>query len=218
MDCEQVGDQLLEALSTGEGSPWSGLVARHLEGCEACRGELERLDQTWALLGRWPEPAPGEEVRARLGRRVRRQLVKEAILTVSGWVPAVLAAAIGVALSLGLSLLIPYPFLVALCRRVFQVSDLNAVPYLVAGAAYGIPLVLGVWVLRKRVLAGAVIGSLEASVLFLVILAPYVIAQCREFAPALRVAFVLGLGVGAVLWSLAGLGLARLARVGAVPA
>jgi hypothetical protein len=53
------------------------------------------------------------------------------------------------------------------------------------------------------------IGGVEASVIFLVILAPLVIAQCREFTPALRVAFVSGLGVGAVGSTLAGLGLVR---------
>lgn len=210
MECERVGDQLLALLPSGEGRQWPEPVTRHLEGCEACRAELEALSQGWALLGSWPEALPREEIGADLARRVRRQLVRESVLTVSGWTPAVLAAVIGVGLSLGLSLLVPYSILVSLCRQALQVSDPHVVPYLLAGMAYGVPLALGVWILRKRALGGALIGSLEASLLFLVILAPYVIAQCREFPPSLQVAFVSGLAAGAVVSSLAGLGLTRL--------
>jgi len=214
MECERVGDQLLALLPSGEGRQWPEPVTRHLEGCEACRAELEALSQGWALLGSWPEALPREEIGADLARRVRRQLVRESVLTVSGWTPAVLAAVIGVGLSLGLALLVPYSILVSLCRQVLQVSDPHAAPYLVAGMAYGVPLALGVWILRQRVLSGALIGGLEASLIFLVILAPYVIAQCREFAPPLQVAFVSGLVGGAVVSGVVGLWLARLVSFG----
>lgn len=143
MDCEQVRDQFLSGLSTGERDPGSDLVRRHLEGCESCRAELESLGETWALLGRWPEVAPGDEVRVRLLRRVRRELLRESVLTVRGWVPAVLAAVIGVGLSLGLSLMVPYSLLVSWCQRVLSAFEPQAAPYLVAGMAYGMPLALG---------------------------------------------------------------------------
>jgi predicted anti-sigma-YlaC factor YlaD len=211
MDCEQVRDQILTLLPEGRDAHWPEAVARHLEGCEGCREEVDALSRTWTLLGQWPESTPGEEVRSRLLRRIRRQLLRESVLTVSGWVPAVLASVIGVGLSLALSLLVPYSSLVSLCREALQLSDPHAAPYLLGGMAYGLPLALGVWIFRRRALRGALIGSLEASFLFLVILAPYVIAQCREFPPALQVAFVSGLGGGAVVASLAGLWLARLA-------
>lgn len=216
MDCEQVRDQLVAMLPAGEGARWPEPVARHLEGCQDCRAELEALGRTWALLGRWPEALPRQEIRASLVRRVRRRLLRESVLTVSGWTPAVLAAVTGVGLSLGLSLLVPYSFLVSLCRQALQVSDPHAAPYLLAGMAYGVPLAVGAWILRKRARGNTLIRSLEASLLFLVILAPYVIAQCREFAPALQVAFVSGLGGGAVVSSLAGLGLARLVPFGKI--
>lgn len=216
MDCERVRAEFVSLLSPAEANPWSEPVARHLEGCEGCRAELESLSRTWALLDRWPEAAPGAEIRTRLARGVRRQLVRESVLTVSGWAPAVLAAAIGVGLSLGLSLLVPYSFLVSLCRRALEVSELHAAPYLLAGAVYAIPLALGTRVLRKRVPSGALIGSLEASLLFVVILAPYVIARCREFAPILQIAFLSGLGVGAVLWSLTGVWFGRPAPFGGI--
>lgn len=209
--CEQAMEALLEARLTGLEEPGSGPVATHLAECANCRAEMEGLSRVWAALGRLPEVSPGDRVRVRLLRRVRRALVRETVLTVGGWVPAVLAAAVGVALSLALSLLVPYPLLVSVCQKVLQLAEGHATPYFVAGAAYGVPLALGAWVLRRRLPRGGMIGGLEATALFLVILAPYVIAECREFAPALRAAFVSGLGGGAVVSSLVGLALARLA-------
>ncbi|MGH7322159.1 MAG: hypothetical protein ACRELA_21410 [Candidatus Rokuibacteriota bacterium] len=209
MDCERVRDQFLRELVPDEGDPWPEPVRRHLEGCEGCRTEVGDLRRIWAALGQLPEAEPGAEVGTRLMRRVRRQVIREAVLTVSGWVPAVLAAVVGVTLSLGLALLVPYSSLVSLCQQALQLPEHNAAPYLLAGMAYGVPLALGVWILRHHAVSGTLVGGVEASVLFLAILAPFVIAQCREFAPTLRVAFVSGLGVGAVGSALAGLGLVR---------
>jgi predicted anti-sigma-YlaC factor YlaD len=209
MDCERVRDEFLSELVTGEDHACPEPVRRHLEGCEGCRTELGELHRVWAALGQLPEAEPGAEVATRLMRRVRRQVIREAVLTVGGWVPAVLAAVVGVTLSLGLAFVLPYPSLVSLCQEALRLSEDSVPPYLLAGTAYGVPLALGVWILRRHAVSGTVIRGVEASVLFLAILAPFVIAQCREFAPALRVAFVSGLGVGAVGSTLAGLGLVR---------
>src|SRR5262249_44055770 len=145
----------------------------------------------------------------RLMRRIRWQRSRAAVLTLSGWVPAVLAAAVGVGMSLTLSLVVPYSALVALCQEALRVSDRHAEPYVLAGIAYRAPLGLGAWILRRRLVSGALIGGLEASLLFLVILAPYVIVECQEFAPVLRAAFLSGMGVGALGSSLAAFGLSR---------
>ncbi|MBI4240073.1 MAG: hypothetical protein HY613_00015 [Candidatus Rokubacteria bacterium] len=212
MECEEVREWVLALLAVGEQAQWPEPVRRHVEGCQGCQVELGALSRTWGLLGQWPETPPGEEIRARVVWRARRRLLTESVLTVSGWTPAVLAAVIGVGVSLGLSLLVPYSLLISLCRQALQVSDPHVMPYLLAGMAYGAPLALGAWILRRRAL-GLVIGSLETSALFLVILAPYVVVQCREFPPALQVAFISGLAGGAVLSSLAGLWLARLTLV-----
>ncbi len=209
MDCERVRDEAIGGLPLSAGARWPDPVRRHLEGCGACRTELGDLGRIWAALGQLREAVPSEEVGVRLMRRVRRLRLREAVLTVSGWVPAVRAAAVGVGISLGFSLLVPYSFLVSLCREALRVSDLHAAPYLLAGIAYGVPLALGAWMLRRRVVNGTLIGGLEISVLFLVILAPYTVIQCREFAPPLQAAFLAGVGAGAVVSSLAGLGLPR---------
>jgi predicted anti-sigma-YlaC factor YlaD len=214
MECDQAREELASRLITEAGGPWPEAVTVHVEACAACRAELETLRETWALLARWPEVRPGEEVRARLLRQVRRRLVRESVTTVAGWTPAVLAAAVGVGLSLGLSLLIPYSALVSLCRKALQVTEAHAGAYLLAGLMYGLPLAAGAWLIARRAVVGAVVGSLEASLLFLLILAPYVVVQCREFAPALQVAFVSGLAGGALVSSLAALGLARLVPFG----
>lgn len=217
MQCEQAREQFSALLRADEGVQWPEALSRHLRGCQDCRAELNGIQETWRLLGQWPEAEPAPGVGTRVASQVRRQLLRESVLTVSGWTRAVLAAVVGVGVSLGLSLLVPYSLLISLCQQALQVSDPHTVPYLLAGMAYGVPLALGVWILRGQALSG-VIGSLEASALFLVILAPYVIAQCREFAPPFQAAFVSGLAGGAVVSSLVGLWLARLVSFGRIQA
>lgn len=210
MECAPAREELAWALTGVAEGRWPAPVTAHLTACAACQAELQALRETWELLAQWAEASPGEEVRARLLQRVRRQLVKESVLTVSGWTPAVLAAVVGVGLSLVLSLLVPYSLLVSVCRQALQVSDSHAGALLLAGMAYGLPLAASMWLIRRRALVASVLGSIEASLLFLVILAPYVIAECREFAAPLRAAFVSGLAGGALVSSFAGLALSRL--------
>lgn len=207
MDCGQVRDRLLASWVIGETGAWRGDVARHLERCEACRAEAEALARPWAVLGGWPDASPSEGIRRRLLRRVRRRLLRDAVLSI----PPVLAAGIAVVLSLVLWWLLPYAVLVSRCRAALQVPETHPAPYLLAGLAYGLPLAAGVWVLRRRALLGALAGSLDAAVLFFVILAPWVLSQCRDFAPLFQAAFLTGMGAGAMAAGLAGLGLARLA-------
>ncbi len=198
MECEQVRDRLVTFLPVGQKARWPEPVFRHLEDCASCRAERESLSRTWALLGRLPEAAPRKEVERRLMRRIRLEVLKESVLTVQGWAPAALASVIGVGLSIGLSLVIPYALLVSLCRRVIQGSGPYGLPYLVAGMAYGVPLAMAVWLIRRRMQGGLVIRSVEASGLFLVMLMPYVILRCREFTPADLVTFASGLAGAAV--------------------
>jgi hypothetical protein len=141
-------------------------------------------------------------------------MLREWLLTIGGWLPAGLAAALGVGLSLGLALLMPYASLVSACQKVLQLGEAHPAPYWLAGVTYGVPLAVGAWVLRRRAAAGGVIGSLEASLLFMAILAPFVLVSCRDFPPPLQAAFVSGLGAGAVAASLAGFAATRLRHLG----
>lgn len=206
--CEQASEALIDAVVTGQPEP--EVAVRHLTACPRCADELAGLRRTWQALGALPEANPGDVVRTRLLRRLRRAVVWEALLTRNGWVPAALAAAVGVGLSLGLALLVPYPLVVSLCQQLLQRSEAHVGPYLVAGAAYGLPLAAGAWVWRRRAVPGGVIGTLEASALFLAILVPVAAFQCREFGPVQQAAFLWGLAGGAVVFGLAGLGLTRL--------
>jgi len=149
MGCDQVRGALVDGLAMGEADAWPEPLASHLATCQSCRSEWKGLKRTWAALGALPEVGPSDEIRARLSRRVRRELLKESVLTVSRGAPAVPAAVVGVGLSLVLSLLVPYTLLVTACQRLFQGADPDWTPYLLAGAAYGVPLLAGMWILRR---------------------------------------------------------------------
>lgn len=214
MDCERVREELATGVALADARTWPESVREHLAACEACRLELEALRQAWTALARWPEVSPAAETKQELRRRVRRQVFKEAVLAARGWTPAIFAAVVGVGLSLGLSLLVPYAVLVTWCQRLLEASDSYPGAFLVAGIAYGAPLALGAWSIGRGVPRGALLRGLEASLLFLLILVPYVIVQCREFAPLLQIVFVSGLGGGAVGSSLAAVALGRWAAFG----
>jgi hypothetical protein len=214
--CEQAHEAFLDALVTGHPEP--GVAVPHLAVCPRCANEFSGLRQTWQALGALPEVTTGDPVRARLLKRIRRAVVWESLCTWSGWVPAALAATTGVGLSLALALLVPYSLVVWLCQQLLQLSGTHVGPYVVAGAVYGLPSAAGAWVWRRqRTAIGRVIGTLEASALFLAILVPVAAFQCREFGSAQQAAFVWGLAGGAVVFGLAGLGLARAPLVRARP-
>jgi len=200
VECHEVRDRLTEWLGAETGPE---AVRGHLVTCRACAEELAALQETWGLLGQWPGLEPDPAIGRRLQRKVRWWSLRDAVLAPEGWRAAALAAAIGVGLSIGMSLLIPYNTLVALCRQV--VADLvpEAGAFLLAGAAYGVmPLALRVLIGWRRGSPGSWLGATEATLLFLIFLAPYVIVQCREFAPSAAASFVGGLALGALGGSL----------------
>lgn len=203
MKCHLARELFLASLSRepGDYASRSGSTTRSAWSVGPSSGPCARRG---GLFGRWPDAEPAPGIRARLVRQVRWLALRESLLTARGWTPAVLAGVIGVALSLGLSLLLPYPLLIFLCQQAFQVSDPHAGPYLIAGMVYGAPLAFGALVALRRPVTWGLIRGLEATVLFLLILAPYAIVQCREFPPALQVEFLSGMGIGALLGSVGG--------------
>jgi len=194
---------VVEWLSSEPAGHEAGAVRSHLAACRACAEELAGLRETWALLGGVPDLEPDPAIGRRLLRQVRWRSLRDAVLAPEGWRAAALAAVIGVGLSIGLSLLLPYNTLVALCRQVVAglVPEVGA--FLLAGAAYGaMPLALGVFIGWRRGSPGLWLGATEATLLFLIFLAPYVVVQCREFPLAALAGFVGGLAVGALGGSL----------------
>lgn len=57
MRCEDVREQLID-LATGHQTPDEPRLRRHLDECEACRGEWQRTVETWSMLTVLPEAEP----------------------------------------------------------------------------------------------------------------------------------------------------------------
>lgn len=102
MKCEEVRE-LMPDLASGleEVSP---ALNRHLEGCPACAGKLEKFRQTMALLDEWQAPEPSPYFDVRLQARLREEMAKPA----AGWMGwfrrPVLAAALTVLMAIGVGL------------------------------------------------------------------------------------------------------------------
>ncbi len=199
MDCHQVRAHFPEWLAGEPAGPDHEAVKGHLTACRACAEELAALQETWELLGRWPGPEPDPATGRRLMRRVRWLIVRDAVLAVEGWRAAAWAAVIAVALSIGMSLLVPYQTLIAFCRQV--VAGLAPEPgaFVLAGIAYSlVPLALGALVAWRGGSPGAWLGGTEATFVFLVLLVPYVVVQCRGFPLPAQASFLGGLALGAL--------------------
>ena len=76
MNCEDVRENLIELLS--EDSAASGHaadpeVAAHVRECAACRGELDSLRKTMALMDEWEAPEPSPYFLTRLRAHVKEE-------------------------------------------------------------------------------------------------------------------------------------------------
>ena len=208
MNCEAAREAFLTACVSGSPAPEeAGLHARE---CPACADETRRLADTWAALGALPLLEPSPRVSRRLRRRLGWEVARDALGSVGSWQRAALAGVGGFALSFILSLLLPYDLMVALCRAAAPETMPAATAYLGAGFLYGLVpmgIVAGLQGGRGGALAGLV-GVLEASIVFLVVVVPYVVAACG-FPPPLLVGFVGGIGLGALGGGAAAVGLRR---------
>lgn len=208
MNCQAAQEAFLTACVSGGPAPEEASL--HARECPACAEETRRLADTWATLGALPLLEPSPRASRRLRRRLRWEVARETLASVGSWQRAALAGVGGFALSLMLSLLLPYDVMVALCRTVAPETMPPATAYLVAGLLYGlVPMVIvaGLQGGRGGTLAGLV-GVLEASIVFLIVVVPYVVAACG-FPPPLLVGFVGGIGLGALGGGAAAMGLRR---------
>src|SRR3990170_8027681 len=205
MQCRQASEFFVPYLSNALPEPERREFLGHLEICLGPRAETDLLRETWVLLEQWPEVEPSPVAGRRVMRQVRWLVVRDAFLSPASWKGAVVSAAVGVVLSVALSLLIPYSALVEACRRV--VGELAPEPstFLLAGLAYGlIPLALVTRFSKRRRPGLVFVRGVEASLLFLVLVAPYVIIQCREFPVPDLAGFLGGMALGGLLGSVAG--------------
>ncbi len=210
MDCEEVRARWVESLLAGQ-APADG-VARHLAACAPCRGETGELAAAWTALGALPLRDPSARVARRLHRRLRWEAAREVLRSRERWQEAALAGIVGFLASVLLGLVLPYEIMIAACRTVVP-DTAGPLAYLLGGLVYGlVPMALGVAIQARRRAVPALLGALEAPLVFLAALVPYVVLRCAEFPLALLAGFAGGIAVGAVVGGSAG------ARIGRQPA
>jgi predicted anti-sigma-YlaC factor YlaD len=208
MDCQSVRERYLEGLVAGRAT--SQEVEQHLATCPACREETHALAGAWTSLAALPVQEPPREVARRLYRRVRWEGIRETLATIEAWQRAALAGVAGFVVSVMLSLLVPYDTMVALCEVIAPSSVPAPAAYLLAGVLYGLlPMLAGTALEARRPGVVGLTGTLEAVLVFLLVLTPYVLLLCGKFPAPLLAGFLGGIGLGAVLGGAVGAGLRR---------
>jgi hypothetical protein len=207
MDCQAVRELYVETLIAGRASEE---VQRHLAACRSCREETHTLAATWTALAALPVLEPSPAIARRLQRCVRWEGIREALASIESWQRAALAGVGGFVVSVVLSLLVPYETMVAFCQAVAPPSVPAPAAYLLAGVLYGLlPMLIGTTLEARGPRVVGLMGTLEAVIVFLLVLVPYVLLRCGDFPVPLLAGFVGGIALGATLGSAAGTGLRR---------
>lgn len=207
MDCDAVRQLYIESLAAGAGIP--DAATRHLATCPGCGNELQALEATWGALAALPLAEPQAAVRRRLLRRVGWEAVRETFLSLERWQQAALAGVIGFLLSVLLAIVLPYEAMIEACRGVAPGLPV-AFAYVLGALVYGlVPMTLAVFFEARRRASPGVLGMVEAPVVFLAALVPYVVLRCAEFPLGFLAAFVAGLATGAVMGGGAGTWMGR---------
>jgi hypothetical protein len=111
MNCDQVREQLLDALQPGSLDQRPELKG-HFESCGECARELRELQSTMALMDEWKAPEVSAYFSTRLRARLNEVKAEEAQAGVKWWAwlrtPAVmrtaLASALVISMAVGLNL------------------------------------------------------------------------------------------------------------------
>ncbi|MGB8970076.1 MAG: hypothetical protein WCC16_14845 [Candidatus Sulfotelmatobacter sp.] len=102
MKCEEIREMMPDMASGLMGM--TPEIGGHLAGCAACRGKMEEVRQTMALLDEWRAPEPSPYFDVRLQARLREEMAK----LQAGWLAwfrrPVLAAALTVLMAVGVGL------------------------------------------------------------------------------------------------------------------
>ena len=208
MECKTVRELYVAALADAVSA--SEDVDRHMASCQACSEELRGLAATWAALGDLPLVEPRPELARRLRRRLRVEAGRETLVSLAHWQQAALVGVVGFLLSVLFSLLVPYDTMASSCADAVRKVLPTPGAYLVAGVLYGlVPLAIGSWLQARLAGRQTALGALESVVIFLGILAPYVLVRCAEFPVALLLGFLGGITLGAVAGAAAGTWLTR---------
>lgn len=102
MKCDEVRERMPD-VAAGSSEPTTD-EGKHLESCAACAQQFTAMRSTMALLDEWQAPAPSQYFDVRLQARLREEMAKPQ----AGWLywfrRPVLAAALTVALGIGVGL------------------------------------------------------------------------------------------------------------------
>lgn len=197
MKCEAAREVYAEALAAQR--PARPEVERHTARCEACRREVAGLSATWQAMASLPVVSPPPGVARAIRRRVRWEVAREVLTSIDAWQRGALAGVAGFVASVVLSLLVPYDTMVAVCRRLVPEAVPTLGAYLVAGLMYGlVPMLVAAMLERRAAGVSRLVGGLEAVLVFLVVLVPYVLLRCGAFPAALLGGFLAGIALGAI--------------------
>ena len=81
MECRELNDKAVEQLLGEADDAARRDLARHLEGCAACRAEMARIERTWQVLGEDPDAPVTPEFRDRTLALLEDEMVRQRIRT-----------------------------------------------------------------------------------------------------------------------------------------
>lgn len=208
MECEVARELYVEALAAQRPAPPE--VGRHTAECDACREEVAGLAAAWAAMASLPVLDPPSGVARAIRRRVRWEAVRGVLTSIDAWQRGALVGVAGFVASVVLSLLVPYDTMVAICRSLVPEAVPAPGAYLVAGLIYGfVPMLIAAMLERHAAGVPRLVGGLEAILVFVVVLVPYVLLRCGDFPAGLLGGFLAGIALGAISGEAAGLRLRR---------
>lgn len=206
MDCDTARDLAIDGLAAGRSMPDD--VTAHVRGCRGCREELRSLEEASAALVALPLSTPPPAVRRRLTQRIRRESARRALVSLESWQRAAFTGVSAFVLALVLSLVLPFETMVDACRALARGALPTPATGLLAGLIYGVlPMIGGMALGWPRTGASGAVSALEAAVVFMVVLTPYVLLRCGEFPLPLLAGFIAGIALGASGGSTIGVGL-----------
>ena len=99
MKCDEIRERMPD-MAAGYSQP-TGDEGKHLESCGDCAQELKAMRETMALLDEWQAPEPSPYFDTRLQARLREEMAKPQAAWLHWFRRPVLAAALTVALGVG---------------------------------------------------------------------------------------------------------------------
>lgn len=201
MNCRRARKLLMDKLATGLAPTERDALEGHLSTCQACRAEAEGLGETWQALGSLEFSSPPPMVKAELFQAIEAEREKEnrVLLALRRLLPASLAAGLA---SVAFALLFPYQAMAELCYAwLSPLLGKSAWPinpfFLLIGVVYSaMPLCLACGLLSDRVVPSPARSAALVGGVFLLVVLPYVVWECRSLDATARAGLVTGFVTG----------------------